>query len=870
MEDNLYRYLQWSPDYFWGWEESAGIISRRVDGETIAYTDFLVQVLEHLSLQGWPPFGALLLVLSATNGSNTIDIQLQQMNDVVKEYQVNTGLVPQVGLLTEATLLLDVLESLPVVYRTGAGRLRLLQALFQNCHNRVAATRSQLWQSQLLQYKSHATHLMAVPAIHRQGKLLLRNYERDFKCLALLARRFPDAESIISAIAALPELDIPELLIEEEEVSTDLVEQLTANPKTFEVGALLKHLWSGLHIPLHHTLPGDQPLGGVADLTNKGSFDRLLLSEFANDDLVLLSRLANNEALFLHREVPPASDDFERIILVDISLKNWGTPKLLAYALALAICKHPKTDIHCKVFAVGKHCVPVNYSNVDAIIESLRHTDTGLHAAAGLQHFFETYDSHKEIEVFFISGEEAGKHAAVQKITHDYYHFFKYWLTVTAEGAIALYKRIHNSKKLVQQIQLPLQQLWQKKPKLNEAVALVEPVPVVKHRILYPASNNIRRVLGTGNGAIFILTGNRLLFRTYHGMEKKGWEYLPLNIPATSNLFELGVNGNGEYLLLCFDAAAKEVLLLNIDNEKQETLLFPDWSNSDYPEFFFYAGAFYYMNNQYCWAIELNVKAAITRYPVVGNRLKRAYKNRQEELQGLKANFDRASVKPCFKKLDRVFINTEGNLVFNDSHVLIINSRGIIKLLFVSEDRRKVDIQAAKPQKQGDGFVFEDGSTVSMDGGGMIKLEAAKPYREVVYDVVAAEQEIPNKILFLKNAFHKEGRVDEEIKAALYKVGEQPAVLSSFVIETAARVYAEKLTAKGIQVSIEKVQNSRVVFVPAMLDAALAIGTPHYFAGDTSFYPFVTESLVVRDSHDLYKRSVSNFINNIKAYATGH
>jgi hypothetical protein len=56
--------------------------------------------------------------------------------------------------------------------------------------------------------------------------------------------------------------------------------------------------------PLHHNML--QPIVRNFDLTNKGDFDKLLLSEFAQDDDVFMSRMPNNEALIFN-EVPPRS-----------------------------------------------------------------------------------------------------------------------------------------------------------------------------------------------------------------------------------------------------------------------------------------------------------------------------------------------------------------------------------------------------------------------------------------------------------------------------------------------------------------------------------------------------------------------------------
>jgi preprotein translocase subunit SecB len=48
---------------------------------------------------------------------------------------------------------------------------------------------------------------------------------------------------------------------------------------------------------------GEQPIGGISDMTNKGDFNRMLL-EFANEDEVFMNRVANNEALYIQRNTP--------------------------------------------------------------------------------------------------------------------------------------------------------------------------------------------------------------------------------------------------------------------------------------------------------------------------------------------------------------------------------------------------------------------------------------------------------------------------------------------------------------------------------------------------------------------------------------
>jgi hypothetical protein len=148
---------------------------------------------------------------------------------------------------------------------------------------------------------------------------------RDLKILNK-NEQFPTVQSIIDAMKGFieePELD-DEVIEEETTVDTDkdFIRELIEEPKTFQVGSLIKRIWSGLKIPMRHLSPGEQPIGGISDMTNKGDFNRMLLSEFANEDEVFMNRVANNEALYIQREIPPEENIFERIILIDTSLET--------------------------------------------------------------------------------------------------------------------------------------------------------------------------------------------------------------------------------------------------------------------------------------------------------------------------------------------------------------------------------------------------------------------------------------------------------------------------------------------------------------------------------------------------------------------
>src|SRR5579859_1089854 len=448
---NFRQYFQPSANYFWRPEAEDGTTVFCIPGDgTIVYSGFLMRVLEDLSSQGLPPLGALLLALTATNHSQ--GDPLQKVEDILRSavtgFRVDN---PSVfgHMLDEAMDFLRTLAALPLKYTGGEQRIQLFQVLFKGCHRQMSVEGSRDLLQAARQWIGETGKVREIP----HELLTPARYTHDLKCLGLLSRQFPDEASIIGKLTTVPAIP-GEILPEEEKEPgpADFVDSLIEQYSTFPIGILIRSIWSGLNIPIHHRVPGEQPLGGFSDLSNKGSFDKLLVSEFANDEWLLLSRLANNEALFLHREIPPGADDLRRILLLDISLKSWGTPKVLAYAVLLAIARHPRTDIPCTAFAVGDDCYPIAFDTVDDLIGSLKRLDGCLHPAGGLAKFFGKRTGKDKLEIIFIAPPDSHAHPAVKKVVSDHYSAFRYWVAVGREGEIDLYKNQNNSRRLIQQM----------------------------------------------------------------------------------------------------------------------------------------------------------------------------------------------------------------------------------------------------------------------------------------------------------------------------------------------------------------------------------------------------------------------------------
>jgi hypothetical protein len=359
------NYFQSYEDYFWEWETTEdGLYLTIPKAKTIAHSETVLELLQALSEESIPPFGSLLLAIIASNVLSEDSFHSLLYYVERKEVLIDGKYVPNIRAAMEFLSKIQELRE----YKKGSKRLLLFKTIFSDCHKRISSEKSKII---LDDYKTNSISLEKIGFNQN-------NFANDFKVFELLNRKFPTAKSIVDAMKGLPtdavEEQISEAVLDQVEVTDvpkDFISQLIQEDKTFHVGSLIKRIWSGLNIPLHHNMPSSQPLGGISDLTNKGDFDKLLLSEFAQDDDVFMSRIANNEALYIQREVPPEADQFERIILIDSTLKNWGNAKVLNFATALAIAKHPKTDIKCKLFVLGTTFSEVLYSSVDEVIDGL-------------------------------------------------------------------------------------------------------------------------------------------------------------------------------------------------------------------------------------------------------------------------------------------------------------------------------------------------------------------------------------------------------------------------------------------------------------------------------------------------------------------
>jgi len=807
-------YFQSYNSYFWQWEELQSVIS--IPGEsTIAYTDYAAEVVKQLTPQGLPPFGSILLAIVATNPR--AQFSLNEIDSILKA-ALNTN---EDEVLTDAMTFLHTLHSLPEDYKSGPKRLLVFQTIFENCHYKMALAKSHLQKSIIVQ--------RAFPQ-KVSGKLPFKKsvFLYDFRVVALLGKRFPTAASIIKQMAGIP--DVPEELALEESSPKPVeafVDELIENAKTFHVGSLVKRIWSGLNIPVHSSLPSQQPLGGFSDITNKGDFDKLLLSEFANEDLLFMTRLANNEALYIQREVPPESHKLERVILIDVSLKNWGTPKTVAFATMLAIARHPKTTISCKAYVIGNEFHPVGIDSVHHLIDGLQIVEGGLHPARGLDAFFKQFPSAENREVFVITEPSTLKQGDMLRAMQEYQPLINYVIYTDAEGNIDVYKKQQSSKKHLQHLLLPLKTLWQKpKPKAPEPQPSQDRGAMqTDFPILIKSPFNARHFISTSDGEVFQITADRALLRFYSKESKyyeKGWEMVCEHLPVLAGEFEIGILEDKSYLLLMFDPQTKKLHLQKLSDNSSVVLPFPYWK-SNTPTFIFKDGTFLYRSyndaGRRIWPDGRIEEANAPGFEY--------FKNRRDELQKLSSKAYAAG--GALKNIDTVYINAENCLVLN-IHALRLNQGKYLLLDRAANHDRKV----AAIRKERDDFVFPDGSRIMVKRCGIIVLKSSNPvipeiyiptlidvtlgaatdtafagntyyYREPLYEVrlLKAGSNKLNLIKQIKDINH------ESLVAVKDLVESAPGTICRYVTEQKAQEIKRSLETEGTETELVKMHSTK-------------------------------------------------------------
>lgn len=737
----LREYFQSYKDYFWEWNTDKDVRDDALYNEhnlisipnvgAIAYRAYTIGILKELKDQGFPPFGSFLLVLYALqDGYLNLDglfYHLKRQKD--KTY------------LNDIELAIALLENLSKIgrsFKRGQNKIILLKTIFKDGHNQISDGASDL----IIKRFEKRPHKISEAA--DKIELTQSVVNKDIKTLAIIQSRFPTTESIIKAMR--DHVDIPDLedeMVEEEttvESGKDFIQELIEEPKTFQVGSLIKRIWSGLKIPMRHLSPGEQPIGGISDMTNKGYFSRMLLSEFANEDDVFMNRVANNEALYIQREIPPEENIFERIILIDTSLRNWGTPKVLAFASAIAVIKHPKAHSECKVFALGETNIPISLDKTNEVIDHLNHVSPVLEVSHALEKFFNEEHTEKDLEVFFITHQENLGNQSIQKVVHENRDRLKFLVTTSSDGELNFYKHHKGTRKHVQKIQLPIKELWSNPPKEKSKVEdntskNAKKIDVPKnYPLLFPTPKN-KIATFLYEGEFYILSSKKQLLRTYlssnyynknyfeHYKTHRGCEVLIENISVKpKGKFALARNKQQHFILCQYQEDKFLVSKLNLTTkEYSEINLMGHHIPGDFQPVYFNQN--FYLHNEDAPSIfKINIEGECSIETVNNDK-------------DIAKNLSKVNVEIGKQILNSVkILNSFNNAGISAGNNLVFSNNELIKKydssLTFYKRRAIIKIHAQQNKNK---FVFSDGSEIITDSRGMLTFTSSSKNIPVFY-----------------------------------------------------------------------------------------------------------------------------------------
>lgn len=368
----------------WRWAEKGEVLTWR-DGTTVAFRAEILHILKALAPRRLPPFGSVVFLLAACRGKLPTFADVFPAAATLDEGA--SGQMLRVLGRSPATLLEEALgelgriRALPEALRTS---LRAKQALAEAVFETVTA--------------DHRPHRLRVTEslFHESGSLDRSLAEDDggqdlYRQIEILATGMRGltqeglALRIRTGLEALPAaadgLELPPAVR-----ARLLLDQLLSTSEHRALALAARQMMAAAQLPRSLHTREELAVGGVAGLSNRGSLNRLLLSELAHDDLMLATRVALNEALYLHEEPPEFQPPLTRCLILDAGIRLWGLPRLFATSSALALAA---ADLKTSVLRVwrssGDQLVPVDLLSAEGLAEHLSVLDPALHPGAALR-----------------------------------------------------------------------------------------------------------------------------------------------------------------------------------------------------------------------------------------------------------------------------------------------------------------------------------------------------------------------------------------------------------------------------------------------------------------------------------------------------
>jgi hypothetical protein len=384
-------YLRAPAHGLWHWAEN-GVVVVWQDGTTVAFREEIVRILEWLAPNGLPSFGAIVFLLAACRGKVPGIADIITISD--------KPLPPEAG--KDAALLLTARSQLRAQLAAALAELAKVSQLPRELNSGVLAkcvlaevvfepAKVERYVEARAVLRGLREPMSDTELVETERGAVSGSYLRQVHIVAQGLKPHTPASLTLrlhTGLDALPKEVDTTLPVAER--ARQLIEELSRERELGAVARAARELMAAVRLPRRLGEREQLALGGVADITNRGPLDRLLLSELAHDDLTLSVRVALNEALYLRREPPMREPPGTLALLLDSGVRLWGVPRVLATAVALALIARDKQ--HREVLAWrahGKQLLPLDLLSRNGLTQHLGSLEPNAHTGEALAAFTE-------------------------------------------------------------------------------------------------------------------------------------------------------------------------------------------------------------------------------------------------------------------------------------------------------------------------------------------------------------------------------------------------------------------------------------------------------------------------------------------------
>lgn len=723
---DVVSYFQATQNYFWKWAEDGRVIEH-ANGRTICYYEDLVYILNELQLQEPIPLTCILLLLCACKDNYQT---LYDIDAPIPSPQHITQLPPRI--LTDfqsARLFLHMVNSLPFEYRSGLNRIALLQAVFDGRDLGVEGVMRTIFQEFSSGNRDEEIYNQFRP-------FRFNNVIEDLEPLLKAYGRYPDKDTLeLKLRTGLTQLPVPVSTPITEDLPTDLLGQLAHDSKTAGISRLARKIIGALNIPMHLSGSSDQSVGGVSDISNRGHYDKLLLSELAQDDMLLTARLANNEALFLQREELPVNQVQPWCILVDTTLKMWGQPRVFALACGLAFSESKTKNETVRAFALGsKQNEAIDLETKEGVINFSERLDPGLNCGKQLQHFI-THDKTVKEKYIFITGDHYRHDADFLAQYTPVKDQLDYLVVVSRTGEIQLLETRDGKHKMVNRALIDLDETLFAKKQQADRKQMISGLPAWmsanNQSLYYPSSKiklNYKNTYQFKNKGIASITLDKRLL--YWPDKDTGAIELIDHLPGEESYFGDDLQGNLFLLMRQKNDDHGKIYHVNLENY---ALHISEARVSAFGGIKFIGECFFIINGNQLMIIN-------------------AFTGKQMDVPDAQEIFNKhVNVIPYYKNFNQIkkainngysVINSANNIYLHHAGILFIDKRGFFcshhdNSQFLIQEKLSVPGEMAPSLKQEimkvphlpnikfTKFIWESGSEMILDSRGLLHLKSA-------------------------------------------------------------------------------------------------------------------------------------------------